>query len=93
MFEDLSPGKTREEIENEQMRELLGECKQEIIDLRNENHIMDKKFVEAVTDCKRLGKIITDNWTPEQKEKILEDIGDQDEHLVDYGLSEDEDFN
>ena len=88
MFEDLNPGKTREEIEaeNEEMRELIREARDKIVDLREENRIMDRKYNEIYTDARRFAKVIKDNLTDEQREKAFKELEEQEKLLERWNI-------
>ena len=88
MFEDISPGKSREEIENEneEMRELIREARDTIVDLREENRIMDRKYNEIYTDARRFAKVIKDNLTDEQREKAFKELEEQEKLLERWNI-------
>ena len=90
MFEDLTPEQTRDDLEQEidEMKDLIREARDTIVDLREENGVLERKYNESYNDARRFAKAISDTLTGEEREKAFKEIEEQEELLEKWNLQE-----
>ena len=62
MFYDVTTGKSRYDLEqeNEEMKKLIREARDTMVDLRDENKVFKHKYNEIYSDARRFAKMISD---------------------------------
>lgn len=63
------------------MKELVREAKDTIVDLRDENRVLERKYNESYSDARRFAKMISDTLTGEEREKAFKELEKQDKLL------------
>ena len=79
MFDYLTKGKSRYDLEqaNEEMRELIKEAKETIVDLRDEKRVLEHKYNESYSGARRFAKVISDTLTDEEQDKAFKELEEQ----------------